>query len=51
MRFRLNARRGASMVEYALLVVAIMVLAAGLFRALGKQVRANADKSWAELAK
>lgn len=43
--------RGASMVEYALLIVAIMLLAAGLMRALGKQVGDNASKSTSELAK
>lgn len=30
--------RGASMVEYALLLVAILLLAAGAFRALGPRV-------------
>lgn len=43
--------RGATMVEYALLVVAIMLLAAIGYRNLGKQVKDNAAKSEAELAK
>lgn len=45
------ARRGATMVEYALLIVAIMVLAAGAYRELGKRTRMNSDKASAELDK
>jgi|GEM_PF-1518011 len=45
----LLAKRGATMVEYALLIIAIMVLAAVGYKNLGKQVRMNADKSSAEL--
>ncbi|MBS2012639.1 MAG: hypothetical protein JST00_07130 [Deltaproteobacteria bacterium] len=44
-------RRGATMVEYALLIIAIMVLAAGAYRQLGKIVRKNADRSTDELAR
>jgi Flp pilus assembly pilin Flp len=43
--------RGATMVEYALLIIAVMLLAAGAYRNLGKAVRLNADKSSAELSK
>ena len=43
--------RGASMVEYALLIIAIMLLAALAYRKLGKQVGDNADRSSSELAK
>jgi len=39
------------MVEYALLIIAIMVLAAVGYRNLGKQVQRNAEKSEQELAK
>lgn len=39
------------MVEYALLIVAIMVLAAGAYRELGKRTRMNSDKASAELDK
>ena len=41
--------RGASMVEYALLLVAILILAAGAFKALGPKVRAAAVSSGAQL--
>ena len=53
MRFRrsLVRSRGASMVEFALLIIAIMVLAAAAYRSLGKAVRKNADESSGELAK
>jgi Flp pilus assembly pilin Flp len=43
--------RGATMVEYALLIIAIMLLAAGAYRKLGAQVGTNADKSTSELGK
>jgi Flp pilus assembly pilin Flp len=41
--------RGATMVEYALLIIAIMVLAAVGYKNLGKQVKTNAEKSTTEL--
>ena len=50
MRHVLGAR-GASMVEYALLVVAVMLLAAVGYRSLGKSARKNADESGGELMK
>jgi Flp pilus assembly pilin Flp len=37
--------RGASMVEYALLLVAVLLLAAGAFRALGPKVGQAATKT------
>jgi Flp pilus assembly pilin Flp len=51
MHHRLLRPRGASMVEYALLIIAIMLLAAVAYRKLGKVVRQNADESSGELAK
>ena len=45
------SRRGATMVEYALLIIAIMFLAAVAYRNLGKSARKNADESTAELMK
>jgi Flp pilus assembly pilin Flp len=51
MLHRLPRARGASMVEYALLIIAIMLLAAVAYRNLGKQVRMNADESAGELSK
>jgi Flp pilus assembly pilin Flp len=42
--------RGATMVEYALLIIAIMVLAAVAYKNLGKQVQKNAEKSETTLA-
>lgn len=41
--------RGASMVEYALLLVAILLLAAASFKALGPKVGAAAQKGGAQL--
>jgi Flp pilus assembly pilin Flp len=41
--------RGASMVEYALLLVAILLLAAGAFKALGPKVGQAATNSGAQL--
>ncbi len=38
-------RRGASATEYGLLLVAILLIVAGAFRVLGKNVRQAADKS------
>lgn len=46
---RLPFVRGASMVEYGLLVVAVMLAAAVSYRFLGKAVRMSADRSVAEL--
>lgn len=43
--------RGATMIEYALVIIAIMFFAAVAFRALGKTVRMNADKASGELLK
>lgn len=48
---RFVARRGATMVEYALLIIAIMFLAAIAYRNLGKSARKNADESSGELLK
>ena len=42
-------RRGAVMVEYALLIIAIMFLAAVGYRNLGKSVKANAVDSQTKL--
>lgn len=47
----LKKTRGATMVEYALLIIAIMVLAAGAYRTLGTKVGANATKATGELEK
>ena len=41
--------RGASMVEYALLLVAILLLAAGAFKALGPKVGTAATRSGSQL--
>jgi len=41
--------RGASMVEYALLLVAILLLAAGAFKALGPKVGSAATRSGSNL--
>ena len=43
--------RGATMVEYALLIIAIMFLAAIGYRNLGSTVKANAVKADGELQK
>ena len=43
--------RGATMIEYALLIVAVMLVAALGYRNLGKSVRKNADESAAQLLK
>lgn len=45
------AKRGASMVEYALLIVAVMLLAAIAYRKLGGAVQKNAEDSQSELDK
>lgn len=47
----LKKTRGASMVEYALLIIAIMLLAAFAYRKLGSQVQTNAENSSSELQK
>jgi len=41
--------RGASMVEYALLLVAILLLAAGAFKALGPKVGQSAKNAGGQL--
>jgi Flp pilus assembly pilin Flp len=41
--------RGASMVEYALLLVAILLLAAGAFKALGPKVGTAASRAGAQI--
>lgn len=41
--------RGASMVEYALLLVAVLLLAAGAFKAMGPKVGAAATRSGGQL--
>lgn len=43
--------RGATMVEYALLIIAIMFLAAIGYRNLGKSVKQNAVDSQGEIDK
>lgn len=43
--------RGATMIEYALVIIAIMFFAAVAFRQLGKTVRMNADRASGELIK
>ncbi len=45
----LKKTRGATMVEYALLIIAIMFLAAIGYRNLGKSVAKNAKDSQGEL--
>ena len=41
--------RGASMVEYALLLVAVLLLAAGAFKALGPKTGAAATRAGGQL--
>jgi Flp pilus assembly pilin Flp len=41
----LKDKKGASMVEYALLLVAILLLAAGAYKALGPKVSAAASSA------
>lgn len=43
--------RGATMIEYALLIIAIMLLAAVAYRKLGTAVQKNAQDSTTELGK
>lgn len=45
----LKKARGATMVEYALLIIAIMLLAAVGYRNLGKSVKKNSEDSKTEL--
>jgi Flp pilus assembly pilin Flp len=47
-RLRMRAR-GASMVEYALLLVAILLLAAGAYKALGPKVGQAAANAGGQL--
>jgi Flp pilus assembly pilin Flp len=47
----LKTARGATMVEYALLIIAIMFLAAIGYRNLGKSVKQNAVDSQGEIDK
>lgn len=42
-------RRGASMVEYALLLVAILLVAAAIFKKLGASTGSAATRAGAEL--
>ena len=49
MKKLINKVRGASMVEYALLLVAILLLAAGAFKALGPKVGTAATRSGSQL--
>lgn len=37
--------RGATMVEYAILLFLILVLAAGIYKEVGKKVRLSGDKT------
>ena len=45
----LKKTRGATMVEYALLIIAVMVLAAAAYRQLGQGVNINGAKAAATL--
>lgn len=45
----LKNKKGASMVEYALLLVAILLLAAGAYKALGPKVGAAATNAQGQL--
>ncbi len=47
----LKKTRGATMVEYALLIIAVMLLAAVAYRKLGTSVQKNAEASSTELDK
>ena len=38
-------KRGATMVEYAILLFLILVLAAGIYKEVGKKVRESGDKT------
>jgi hypothetical protein len=41
-------RRGATIVEYALLLVLVLVIAAGIFRVIGKDARKSGDMTRAQ---
>lgn len=43
-------RRGASMVEYALLLFAVLIIAAAAFKAMGPKVRGGAEDAVKQLA-
>jgi Flp pilus assembly pilin Flp len=45
----LKDKKGASMVEYALLLVAILLLAAGAYKALGPKVSSAASNAGTQL--
>lgn len=47
--FARPSTRGATIVEYALLIIAVMFIAALSFRLLGRTVRKNADKATEQL--
>ena len=45
----LSKTRGASMVEYALLLVAVLLLAAGSFKTLGKKLNTSVKSTYSVL--
>ena len=47
----LTKTRGATIVEYAMLIIAVMFIAAATFRVLGTKVKENAQKSTDEIGK
>jgi Flp pilus assembly pilin Flp len=47
----LSKTRGATIVEYAMLIIAVMFIAAATFRVLGNKVKDNAQKSTDEIGK
>ncbi len=47
----LTKTRGATIVEYAMLIIAVMFIAAATFRILGNKVKENAQKSTDEIGK
>lgn len=51
-RFRraLGDRRGASIAEYALLLVAVLLVSAGAYRILGPKLGLTTEKAGAEIA-
>jgi Flp pilus assembly pilin Flp len=49
MKKLINKVRGASMVEYALLLVAVLLLAAAAYKALGPKVGAAATSAGGQL--
>lgn len=48
---RARAARGATLVEYALLIIVVMLLGASAYRELGKSVRKASDNATEELMK